>query len=143
MARPFFLRAAQRGLGGLGGKHDYQASRCPLAVAIADLKGDGKRDLVTANWTDPDFPSGTVSVFDNKGNGTFHTKRDYATGSGSASIAVADLNGDRAPDVVTGSGSSLGCFDCGLWASRRHGLRAHQPGRRYLWGPAGLPRRPG
>lgn len=84
-----------RGRGKFRAKDDYPARRCPAAVAIGDLNGDGKADLATANWTDPDSPTSTVSVFANRGDGTFGQRQDFATGSGAATIATADLNGDR------------------------------------------------
>jgi len=68
-------------------------------VAIADLNGDGKPDLVAANSR----PS-TVSVLLGNGDGTFADKTDYPTGSGPATVAVGDMNGDGRLDVVTTSG---------------------------------------
>jgi hypothetical protein len=44
-------------------------------VAIGDLNGDGKPDLVTANYSPY-----TVSVFVNRGDGSFQDKVDYETG---------------------------------------------------------------
>jgi len=100
-----------RGGGKFRARHDYPARRCPAEIAIGDLNGDGKPDLATANWTDPDSPTSTVSVFANRGDGTFGPKQDFATASGAASIAIADVNGDGASDVITSSGFSLGCAD--------------------------------
>jgi hypothetical protein len=68
----------------------------PYSVAIADVNGDGKPDLATAN-----AEAATVSVLLNRGNGRFPARRDFLTGGGPHSVAVADLNGDRKPDVVT------------------------------------------
>jgi FG-GAP-like repeat/FG-GAP repeat len=98
-----------RGSGRFGAKQDYPGRRCPAAIAIGDLNGDGKPDLVTANWADPDSPTSTVSVFANRGDGTFGPRQDFATASGAASIAIADVNGDGASDVITSSGDSFGC----------------------------------
>ena len=105
-----------RGDGTLARKHDYPASGCPLAVAIADMNSDGRPDVVSANWSDwddPDAGPSTVSVLLNVGDGTFEPERAYPTGRGAASVAIADLNGDGALDVATGSSAapsgSLGC----------------------------------
>ena len=64
----------------------------PYAVAVADLNGDGKPDLV--------FPNGNgTSVFLGNGNGTFQAEAVY-TGMGDA-VVIADMNGDGKPDIVT------------------------------------------
>jgi hypothetical protein len=66
-------------------------------VAIGDLNGDGKRDLVTVNCG-----SNTVSVLLGNGDGTFGLKSDFGTGNWPQSVAIGDLNGDGKPDLVTG-----------------------------------------
>jgi eukaryotic-like serine/threonine-protein kinase len=77
----------------------YPVGPGPQAVVSADLNGDGKPDIVTANYT-----SQTISVLLGNGNGTFQAARNYAAGvgPGPSAVAVADLNGDGKPDVVTG-----------------------------------------
>jgi FG-GAP-like repeat/PASTA domain len=68
----------------------------PSSVAIGDLDGDGKADLVIANGG-----SSTVSVLMNRGDGSFETARDYAAGFEPVAAAIADVNGDGGPDVVS------------------------------------------
>ena len=65
------------------------------AVAIGDLNGDGRPDLVTVS----DDPS-IVSVLLNKGGGSFRARRDYLVGDGAWSVAIGDLNGDGHPDLA-------------------------------------------
>jgi hypothetical protein len=67
----------------------------PTLVAIGDLNGDGRPDLVVAN-----FGSNTVSVLFGVGDGTFDPKADYGTGNAPSSLAIGDLNGDGRPDLV-------------------------------------------
>ena len=66
------------------------------SVAVADLDGDGKVDLVT-----PDYSDNTASVLLGNGNGTFRAKQSLATGTYPDSVVVADLNGDEKMDLVS------------------------------------------
>jgi hypothetical protein len=65
------------------------------SVAVADVNGDGKPDVVVAN-----FSGGTVGVLLGNGDGTFQTAVALGSGGESTSVAVADLNGDGKPDLV-------------------------------------------
>ena len=55
----------------------------PLSVAIADVNGDGKPDLATAN-----SGSGNVSILLGNGDGTFQAQLEFSTGSQSAPRCV-------------------------------------------------------
>jgi hypothetical protein len=51
--------------------------------------------------------SNSVSVLLGKGDGSFEAQTEYATGTTPAAVAVADLNGDKKPDlIVANSGSN-------------------------------------
>jgi hypothetical protein len=73
----------------------------PVAIAIADIDGNGKKDIVTAN----DFAD-TVSVLLNQGDRTFAPAKESAVGPSPdilmspESVAVEDVNGDHKVDVV-------------------------------------------
>jgi hypothetical protein len=78
----------------------------PMSVAVMDVNGDGKQDLVVAN----DSFTGTVSVLLGNGNGTFQPQQLFAAGTDPYSVAVADVNGDGKQDLVVannGAGSSV------------------------------------
>jgi hypothetical protein len=64
-------------------------------LAIADVNGDGKADVVAAGEG--------VRVMLGDGKGGFRTApgSPYATGKGAWQLAVGDVNGDGKPDVVT------------------------------------------
>jgi hypothetical protein len=92
-----------KGDGSFRPKLDYRTVRHPASVAIGDLNGDGKPDVVTANGE-----LNTVSVFLNEGDGSFQGKRDYRTGIDPESVAIGDLNGDGKPDLASANNPAQG-----------------------------------
>ena len=81
----------------------------PYVVALSDVNGDSKLDIVVAN-----DGTGNVGVLINRGNGSFLAQTTYTTGTGSKpySVSLGDVNGDSKPDmVVANSGTdNLGVF---------------------------------
>ncbi len=70
----------------------------PIGIAVGDFDGDGKKDIVTAN-----FNGNSVSVYQNKssvGLISFDPGKDYAAGTNTYGVAVADLNADGKPDII-------------------------------------------
>src|SRR5207247_8508847 len=75
----------------------------------ADLNGEGRPDLVTANARvdfDRDLLSHSASVMLGNGDGTFRAVVQLDTGEDPLSVAIADLDGDGHPDLVTANQSS-------------------------------------
>jgi hypothetical protein len=70
-------------------------------VAVADVNGDGKPDVIAANGGGYHQPNNTVSVLLGNGDGSFTAAQTFAVGSEPMGLAVADLNGDGRPDIVT------------------------------------------
>ena len=68
-----------------------------FAVAIADINGDGKPDVITM-----DSPNGTVSIFTNAGGGIFVSNATYTVVGETYSFLVTDINGDGKPDIIIG-----------------------------------------
>jgi hypothetical protein len=83
------------------------------AVAVADVNGDGRPDLVVANGGGGSNNDGTVGVLLGNGDGTFKKGVPYDSGGCSAqSVAVADVNGDGVLDVlVANQGATNNCGD--------------------------------
>lgn len=79
----------------------------PRAVALQDLDGDGRPEIVTAN-----YESGNVSILRNLSqpgqinSSSFAAHLDLPVGSGAHGVAVVDLDGDQWADIVTVNAAS-------------------------------------
>jgi hypothetical protein len=69
-----------------------------FALATGDFDGDGKADLAVVE--SDGATNGLLDIYLGNGDGTFHKSGDYQTGASTASIAVADFNGDGFLDVA-------------------------------------------
>ena len=106
---PIFLPAVTYGSGGVS----------PTSIAVADLNGDGKLDLVIANECAigdcggaGNF-HGVVGVLLGNGDGTFQAPMSYNSGGQPAtSVAVADVNSDHIPDLVVANCGPIGADGC-------------------------------
>ena len=86
----------------------YGAGVGPFFVASADLNRDGKPDLVALEGA-PGTDSGGAAVLMGNGDGTFQMPLIYQApiAYGTATAAVADLNGDQFPDLILPGGYLL------------------------------------
>lgn len=81
----------------------FATGASPLGMAAADVNGDGKIDLISAN-----IAAGTLTVRLGDGTGNFPTSSTISTGgTGALHVAAGDVNGDGKVDlVVTNQGSN-------------------------------------
>ncbi len=103
------------GTGGFTAGSNIRTRTQPAFVTIAELNGDGNRDILVAN-----FGADSVSTFFGNGSGTFQLNQNIITGSGPVSIELADLGADGIADLIvanyngdsltTCSGNSTGNF---------------------------------
>jgi len=84
------------------------------SVAVADVNGDGKPDVVVVNCSstssDCSGGGGTVGVLLGNGDGTFQIPVTFGAGGNTPFwVAVDDLNGDGKPDIVAANCVSGNC----------------------------------
>ena len=77
----------------------YKVDVEPEVIVAGDFNGDGKIDLVTANYGSAG--AGSISVLMGNGDGTFRSAVNYADGEATPdSVVVGDFNGDGKADVA-------------------------------------------
>ncbi|HEY9174896.1 MAG TPA: VCBS repeat-containing protein [Verrucomicrobiae bacterium] len=80
----------------------------PDYLATADVNGDGRLDLISANygfrWALPGDPGGwntTLTILTNSGSGSFGSNATLTVGTGPSAVVAADVNGDGKPDLIS------------------------------------------
>jgi hypothetical protein len=92
---PVSAQIAPNFKGDLQSEQRFSAGQSPVSIAAGDVNGDGRQDLVVA-----DYNGNTVSVLLGNGDGTFGSPSLYATGDYPYSVALADLTGNCHLDIV-------------------------------------------
>jgi hypothetical protein len=86
----------------------YEAEAGARSVAVGDLDGDGKADLVVVSFDEH-------AVLLGKGDGTFLKGINFRARLYPGSVALGDLNGDSKPDVVTIGDPNLFFDEATVW----------------------------
>src|SRR5207244_2455890 len=77
----------------------YVGGRPPISPAVADLTGDGKKDVVVANILD-----NNISILKGNGDRTFQSPINIAVGTNPNALVLANLSGDskrnNKPDIA-------------------------------------------
>lgn len=80
---------------------DFTTGLGPTSVAISDIDGDGKPDLIISN-----FNAKSISILQNKAtlniidSTSFAAKVDFTVGNGPNALTIGDLNSDGKPDIL-------------------------------------------
>jgi hypothetical protein len=78
----------------------FATGSMPFALAVADFSGDGSLDLAVIYEYQAPGVSNELSVFLNRGNGTFAPAVQYAINGGGFVLTTGDFNRDGAADLA-------------------------------------------
>lgn len=92
----FTATVADDSYGTFGSHTLYPAGNKPNSAFLADIDGDGDKDLAV-----PNHDSHNVSIFMSNGDGTFAGHTIVATGTNPWDVTLVDLDGDGDMDMAT------------------------------------------
>jgi hypothetical protein len=129
MHKPVLESLEDRTLPSLVAPVVYNTAQGPEGLAVGDLRGNGRLDIVTANTSAPS----SVSVLLGNGDGTFRPAVDFATGGiGTQFVALGQLGRGGTLDIITanpGSGTVsvlLGNGDGTFKPAVQYGVGLHE-----------------
>ena len=111
----------------------YPGGIAPVAMAVTDLNGDGKADVMVVN-----NGSAAVSALLGNGDGTLLPLTSYGAGGNPHSLALADFNLDGKIDAAVVTSDNLGLGDEAVAVLLGNGDGSFQPKTEF--GTGGDPR---
>ncbi len=90
------------GDGTFSAAQQYTVGNNPVSLAIRDVNGDGKSDLLVVNQGSND-----VSVLLGNGNGTFQAEHHFLAGTSPNVMIVGDFNRDNKIDLAVANGTNV------------------------------------
>src|SRR5207245_113403 len=85
---------------------NFPVGATPRSVATADVNGDGRPDLLVANFISNDVSVLLNTTAPGAAVPSFSAAVNFATGAFPFSVAAADVNGDGHPDLVVANSAS-------------------------------------
>ena len=82
-------------------KVDFTTGIGPFSLAIGDLDGDSKPDLVAANYSSPTNDISVLRNTSSSGSISFATKVDFVVASAPISVNIGDMDGDGKLDLIS------------------------------------------
>ncbi|SFI19723.1 beta strand repeat-containing protein [Planctomicrobium piriforme] len=88
-------------------KYTLPVGLSPVSIISSDVNQDGRPDIITANTSGTNGPTGSISVLLGVGDGTFfqpYTNTDV--GFNCTSVILRDVNSDGLPDYIVSNSST-------------------------------------
>jgi len=84
----------------------FTTGQNPTAVALADVNGDGKLDLIVTSHVDSNVSIRLNTTAPGAAIPTFAAQQTFSTGLGPDSVIAKDVNGDGKPDLIVANNGS-------------------------------------